>query len=75
MYEVRVSYNAAPSRAKNAPVRVIHRDGETLIRVDQTQQPDVDGLFHSVGRYTFTNDVAVMVAAGGCFMLMLGLTS
>jgi hypothetical protein len=61
VYEVRVAYNFSPSRATNAPVRIIHKDGETLVRVNQTQQPDVDGLFHSVGRYTFTNDVAAVV--------------
>jgi cytochrome c553 len=61
VYDVRIAYNFSESRATNAPVRIIHRDGETLVRVNQTQQPDVDGLFHSVGRYTFTNDVAGIV--------------
>ncbi|HVJ84134.1 MAG TPA: DUF1553 domain-containing protein [Caulifigura sp.] len=61
VYEVRVAYNFSNSRAKNAPVRIIHRDGETLVRINQSVQPDVDGLFQSVGRYTFTNDVAGIV--------------
>jgi len=61
LYEVRVAYNFSESRAKDAPVRIIHRDGEALVRVNQTQQPDVDGLFQAVGRYSFTNDVAAIV--------------
>ncbi|QDT56452.1 Xanthan lyase precursor [Caulifigura coniformis] len=62
VYEVRVAYNFSPSRSSKTPVRVIHRDGETLVRVNQQQQPDVDGLFQSVGRFTFTNDVAAIVS-------------
>jgi len=62
VYDVRVAYNFSESRSSKTPVRVIHRDGETLVRVNQQQQPDVDGLFQSVGRYTFTNDVAAIVS-------------
>ncbi len=61
LYDVRIAYNFSDSRSSRTPVRIIHRDGEAVVHVDQRQQPNVDGLFHSVGRYKFVNDVAAVV--------------
>ncbi len=60
-YEVRMSYNASDSRTSRAMVRVTHRDGEAVVRVNQQKAPDYDGLFQTIGRFHFNNDVIAAV--------------
>lgn len=55
-YEVRLAYSPSSNRASNVPVKVVHSKGEHRLRIDQRQPPDVDGLFHRVGRFTFEAD-------------------
>lgn len=52
-YEVRLAYNASPSRADKVEVRVFHTDGDDTIYVNQKQPPPIDGRFISLGRYRF----------------------
>lgn len=52
-YEVRLAYNHAASRASNVPVTIQHAEGRTVVHVDQTQQPPIDGIFVSLGRFRF----------------------
>ncbi len=52
-YEIRVSYSPHANRATNVPVKVQHADGETEVRINQQKRPAVDGVFHSVGRFSF----------------------
>ncbi|MEX0742627.1 MAG: DUF1553 domain-containing protein, partial [Phycisphaeraceae bacterium] len=52
-YEVRLAYNHAASRASHVPVTIQHAEGRTVVHVDQTQQPPIDGIFVSLGRFRF----------------------
>ena len=53
IYEVRVAYNADPHRANNVPITVEARDGIHQVALDQTQQPELGGLFQPIGRFDF----------------------
>jgi hypothetical protein len=52
-YEVRLAYSAGSNRAAKVPVTVFSADGEKVLHIDQRRVPDIDGLFVSLGRYTF----------------------
>jgi hypothetical protein len=60
-YEVRMAYNASPGREERTPVRITHPAGEATVHVDETKPPEIDGLFHSLGRYRFANDQTAVV--------------
>lgn len=55
-YEVRLSYSASSNRSKRVPVHVHHRDGESVIHVNQKQRPSIDNLFVSLGVFQFDVD-------------------
>lgn len=59
-YEVRFAYSAGPNRASNVPVVIHHAGGETETTVDQKQSPPIDGLFISLGAFTFGPEPAVI---------------
>jgi hypothetical protein len=52
-YEVWLAYSAASNRDAKVPVTVFSADGEKTIHVDQRKQPDVEGLFVSLGQHRF----------------------
>lgn len=52
-YEVWLSYTALQDRAENVPVAILHADGEETVRVDQRQDPPINGRFVSLGQYRF----------------------
>jgi hypothetical protein len=52
-YEVRLAYVAQSDRAKNVPVHIFHAMGDTTVHVDQTQEPDIENRFTSLGTFTF----------------------
>ncbi len=52
-YDVQISYSAHPNRATNVPITIHHRGGHTTTFVNQTEAPDVNGLFVSVGSFEF----------------------
>ena len=52
-YEVRISYPSGADRASNLKVEVGAADGVEIVTVNQRQAPEIDGLFHSLGRYRF----------------------
>ncbi len=60
-YEVRLSYAAHANRATNVPVRVVHARGNETIRVDQKQNPPIDGLFLSLGQFDFAENTPATV--------------
>jgi cytochrome c553 len=66
-YEVLLAYTPGSNRATNVPVIVHHAQGETIVRVDQTKRPALDGLFHSLGVFTFgaNKHATVIVRNGG----------
>ena len=52
-YDVHLAYTAHGNRATNVPVIVRHADGEKRVTVDQKKQPPVDGVFVSLGTFSF----------------------
>jgi hypothetical protein len=60
-YEVRFAYTASGNRSSKAEVTVWSTDGEALHVMNQRQQPDIDGLFVSLGRYEFSKEEAAKV--------------
>jgi hypothetical protein len=67
LYEVRLAYTPAGNRATSVPVEILHLDGEFSGKVDQSQTPDVDGQFTSLGRFRFdeTNQWFVRISNEG----------
>ncbi|MCR9197755.1 MAG: DUF1553 domain-containing protein, partial [Planctomycetaceae bacterium] len=55
-YEVRVSFCGGGGLASNAEYVVRHADGETVLRVDQTQTPSVANVWHPLGRFRFDGE-------------------
>jgi cytochrome c553 len=53
VYEVRLSWTADANRASKVPVTIFSADGDKTVTIDQTKEPDIDGLFHSLGKYRF----------------------
>jgi hypothetical protein len=64
-YEVRLAYSANPNRSRAVPVRIVHRDGESVVRVDQTKQPPFEKLFISVGTFSFGETGKVILSNAG----------
>jgi hypothetical protein len=60
-YEVRISYSANPNRATNVPVIVRHADGQTSVKVNQRKAPEIQGAWHSLGKFTFSADAPAVV--------------
>ncbi len=60
VYEVRFAYSAGANRADNARVVVHHADGESEVQVNEKQSPPIDGLFISLGTFTFGPEPAVV---------------
>jgi hypothetical protein len=52
-YEVRLAYTPGTNRATNAPVHILHLDGEFTGHVNQQETPPIDGRFISLGTFRF----------------------
>ena len=52
-YAVRLAYPANSNRATNVRVVVRHADGTAEIKVNQRQEPPIDGLFVELGKFRF----------------------
>ncbi len=63
-YEVRLAYTANPNRATNVPVTVAHSDGTAEVKVNQQKKAPIEGLWVSLGTYTFSKGKAGSVAVG-----------
>ncbi len=53
LYEVRIAYNAATTRARNIPVTVEAWDRKHKVTLDQTKPPSIGGLLEPIGRFRF----------------------
>ena len=51
VYEIRLAYGSENNRATNIPVTIHTSGGEKKIMVNQRQKPEINGLFHSLGRF------------------------
>jgi Protein of unknown function (DUF1553)/Protein of unknown function (DUF1549)/Planctomycete cytochrome C len=52
-YEVRLAYSPGTNRCEKVPVTIFSADGEKMVYVDEKKPPEIEGLFHSLGQYTF----------------------
>lgn len=52
-YEVQIMYSPSGNRTKNVTVLVFDKKGCHSFSVDMTAQPEVDGLWHSLGIFNF----------------------
>lgn len=64
-YEVRIAYTANGNRATNVPVTIEHSEGTATATLDQKQKPKIDGLWHSLGRYSFDGGAVVTISNTG----------
>lgn len=55
-YEVQIMYSPSGNRTKSADVTVFDKRGEHSCPVDMTEGPEIDGLWHSLGTFTFSPD-------------------
>jgi hypothetical protein len=60
-YEVRLAYSPNANRAGNVPVAIKHRDGTTMVTVDQRKKPTIEGRFVSLGVYDFASQGSVTI--------------
>ncbi|MCO6457176.1 MAG: DUF1553 domain-containing protein [Pirellulaceae bacterium] len=63
-YEVRIAHTANPNRASNVPVTVAHAEGQAVRRVNHRRTPPLDGLFVSLGEFSFEAGPAAVII--GC---------
>ncbi|MGB7345419.1 MAG: DUF1553 domain-containing protein [Pirellulaceae bacterium] len=52
-YDVRVVYSPFNNRATSVPVHIHHAAGESVVRINQKQRPQINGAFTSVGVFHF----------------------
>jgi len=64
-YEVRLAYSQDGNRSKAVPVQIRHRNGETVVKVDQTVSPPIDKLFVSLGTFEFAKEAVVTISNVG----------
>lgn len=60
-YEVRVSYAAAPNRASNVPVEIMHADGIAKVTVNQKRKLPEDDPFLSLGTFRFEKEPSAVI--------------
>ncbi len=61
VYEVQFSYTAAPNRSKKAKITIQDSEGETILSINQQLVPAADGTFQSLGEFTATDKLTVIV--------------
>ena len=52
-YEVRFAYSTGRNRSSKTQVRITHARGQTSRQIDQTNPPEIDGRFVSLGKFYF----------------------
>ena len=53
VFEVRLAFVANPNRTTRLKVMILHADGESIVQVNQQQNPSIDGRFVSLGSFRF----------------------
>ena len=64
-YEVRISYPPNGNRASNVPVTIKHAAGSSKVTISQRKEPAIDGLYVSVGEYSFDERGEVTIGTEG----------
>lgn len=62
-YEVRLSYPANKNRASNVQVEIHHQNGVETCVVNQRLSPEIDGVFHSLGKFSFEGEAMVRISS------------
>ncbi len=60
-YDVLVSYTPGNNRAPRVPISIRHAMGEIEVLLDQRPTPTIDGLFKSLGRFSFLTDMPAVI--------------
>ncbi|AGA29841.1 DUF1553 domain-containing protein [Singulisphaera acidiphila] len=55
-YEVWLAYSPGKGRSKAVPVAILSADGDTMVHVDMSAPPPIDGRYVSLGRYQFESN-------------------
>lgn len=63
-YEIRIAHCYNVRRATNTPVTIHHADGESVVRINQQEEPPHDRLWRAVGTFRFTAGRAGWVRIG-----------
>ena len=61
-YDVRVAYSAAENRATNVPVTIAHAGGRASATLNQKKSPKLDGVFASVGTFSFKDTATITIS-------------
>ena len=66
-YNVRLAYPPNANRASKVAVEIIHAGGKETVFVDQRKMPAIEGRFHNLGRFDFTEGqpAAVIISNAG----------
>ncbi|GHC42066.1 FAD-dependent oxidoreductase [Roseibacillus persicicus] len=64
-YEVQVSYSASSNRASKVPVTISHAAGLSEVFVNQQKTGEIEGLFTTVGQYSFEKSGTVSITNQG----------
>jgi len=62
-YEVLISYPPNKNRASNVPVTIYHASGQETVLVDQRAAPNRNGLFQTVGVFSFSGKAKVVIGS------------
>lgn len=60
-YEVRLAFPGSGGRATNVPVKIVHAEGESEVKVNQSKQAPILTMLKPLGRFTFKKDQAAVV--------------
>ncbi len=59
---MRLAYTHHKNRASNVPVTIGHIGGESVVKVDEREAPQIDGLFEYLGSYEFADEAVVTIS-------------
>lgn len=56
VYEVWLAYSPGGGRSSAVPVSILSADGDSMVRVDMSSAPPIEGRYVSLGRYRFESN-------------------
>jgi len=61
-YDVRIAYTPNANRATNVPVTIQHADGTSAATFNERIAPEIDKIFHSLGKFKFSDHATITVS-------------
>jgi hypothetical protein len=61
-YDVRISYTPNANRAANVPITIQHAAGTANIAVNERTAPEIDKIFHSLGKFKFSDRATLTIS-------------